>query len=113
MNEVTPVGEVMAKIINFMHAEGVDCSKLISVGHSLGAHVMGIAGHATKKNVRLLILLLRANCLNGGILHPECDESLLKKYLLKRLLLNRFRDAGLILLGKLVRESTSTYSAHI
>lgn len=56
-NQVKPVAKAVAKIINFMHAEGMDCSRLILVGHSLGAHIMGVAGYNTKKECKVAYIV--------------------------------------------------------
>nr|CAD7417241.1 unnamed protein product [Timema poppensis] len=42
---VVPAGEYLATLINFLAAQGMDTTKLHIVGHSLGAHIAGVAGN--------------------------------------------------------------------
>ena len=41
------VGSWIATMINFLEKRGMDLSQTILVGHSLGAHVVGLAGSET------------------------------------------------------------------
>lgn len=50
---VESVGLKVSQMINFLHAKGLNCSKLTLVGHSLGAHVMGLAGKSTTKSCQV------------------------------------------------------------
>lgn len=52
VNSVKSVGHAVARMINFLHAAGMNCSRLTLIGHSLGAHVIGIAGQKTKKTCK-------------------------------------------------------------
>nr|CAD7432022.1 unnamed protein product [Timema monikensis] len=42
---VVPAGEYLATLIDFLVSQGMDPAKLHIVGHSLGAHIAGVAGN--------------------------------------------------------------------
>ena len=42
-----PVGLLTGNFVNFLISQGVDLSKLHLIGFSMGAHVVGRAGHIT------------------------------------------------------------------
>lgn len=45
---VVVIGKYLAESMNYMHKEGlIDLKKTRLVGHSLGAHLIGIAGYHT------------------------------------------------------------------
>nr|XP_012216705.1 PREDICTED: endothelial lipase-like [Linepithema humile] len=52
---VKVVGEYVATMIDFLHKRGMDLSQTILIGHSLGAHVVGLAGYNAKDEVETVI----------------------------------------------------------
>lgn len=44
-NYIKHVAASVARMIDNLEGQGLNCSRLILIGHSLGAHVMGLAGH--------------------------------------------------------------------
>lgn len=46
---VAMVGRVLTEFLNFLIGEGVSMNNVHLIGHSLGAHVVGIAGAYIKK----------------------------------------------------------------
>lgn len=54
-NHVKKVGHFVSTMINFLAKHGMDLSKTTMVGHSLGAHVVGIAARETEGNVNYVV----------------------------------------------------------
>jgi len=54
-NHVKIVGEFVSIMIDFLHERGMDLSQTTLVGHSLGAHVVGLAGRKAKGEVGTVI----------------------------------------------------------
>lgn len=52
---VSDVGKYTAKMVDFMEAQGVNLHNTTLVGHSLGAHVMGLAGYYAKGTVNYVV----------------------------------------------------------
>ncbi|XP_012285265.1 pancreatic triacylglycerol lipase-like [Orussus abietinus] len=52
---VKMVGIFVSKMIDFLERNGMDPSTTTLVGHSLGAHVMGLAGHYAKSRVDYVV----------------------------------------------------------
>lgn len=52
---VRQVGIHLSGMINLLEEHGMDLSKTLLVGHSLGAHVVGIAARNAKGNVKYVI----------------------------------------------------------
>ena len=49
------VGDYVASMIEFLVENGLNLDKTLLVGHSLGAHIMGVAGHKIKNKVSYII----------------------------------------------------------
>lgn len=45
------VGEYIGKLINFLYENGMNPESTTLIGHSLGAHMMGIAGQNANRKV--------------------------------------------------------------
>lgn len=54
-DDVARVGNHVAKLISFLESQGLDANTTTLIGHSLGAHVMGIAGDKAKNKVNHII----------------------------------------------------------
>lgn len=52
---VKSVGQHVAKMIDFLVSQGASLDTMTLVGHSLGAHVMGIAGFHSKGTVNYIV----------------------------------------------------------
>ncbi|XP_051160870.1 pancreatic triacylglycerol lipase-like [Leptopilina boulardi] len=52
---VPPIGMHVGEMISFLEDNGMNASTTALIGHSLGAHVMGIAGKTAKKRVKYLV----------------------------------------------------------
>ena len=52
---VTEVGSYVAAMINFLENHGMNLETTTLIGHSLGAHVMGIAGYQAKNKVNYIV----------------------------------------------------------
>ncbi|XP_076638115.1 pancreatic triacylglycerol lipase-like [Colletes latitarsis] len=52
---VVGVGKQVAKMIDFLETQGMDVSQLILIGHSLGAHVVGLASRHAKTKAKYVI----------------------------------------------------------
>ena len=52
---VIDVGKYVAKMIDFLVSAGINLNSTTLVGHSLGAHVMGLAGHYSKYKVNYVV----------------------------------------------------------
>ena len=52
---VNEVGRKVASMIDFLHKHGLVMENTTLVGHSLGAHVMGIAGNLASKTVNYIV----------------------------------------------------------
>ena len=49
------IGAYIAKMIDFLKSQGTDLNDMSLVGHSLGAHVMGLAGNQTLDKVNHIV----------------------------------------------------------
>ncbi|XP_015439830.1 PREDICTED: pancreatic triacylglycerol lipase-like [Dufourea novaeangliae] len=56
-DQVLPVGKYLASLISFLQTQGMSLDQLTLVGHSLGAHVVGLAGHNVGGNVKFIVAL--------------------------------------------------------
>ncbi|XP_076645357.1 uncharacterized protein LOC143354867 [Halictus rubicundus] len=56
-SRVPMVGRFVATFVNFLQSQGLDLSTLTIVGHSLGAHVAGLAARFTEGNVEHVVAL--------------------------------------------------------
>lgn len=54
-SHVESVGKYVAEFVDFMQKEGMDLKKTTMVGFSLGAHVVGVAGHHTSGAVNNIV----------------------------------------------------------
>ena len=54
-SKVPEVGKTVAKMIQFLEVNGVNLNTTLLVGHSLGAHVMGVAGYQLKPKINYII----------------------------------------------------------
>lgn len=52
---VVSVGKYVAKMIDFLEEQGIDLETTTLSGHSLGAHVMGLAGYYAKNKVNYIV----------------------------------------------------------
>lgn len=52
---VKAVGEFASTMIDFLHERGMDLSQTALIGHSLGAHVVGLAGRNAKGDVQAVV----------------------------------------------------------
>jgi predicted alpha/beta hydrolase len=52
---VVNVGKHVAKMIDFLEEQGIDLGTTSLSGHSLGAHVMGLAGYYAKNKVNYIV----------------------------------------------------------
>lgn len=57
---VGEVGSYVAAMINFLENHGMNLETTTLIGHSLGAHVMGIAGYRAKSKVNYIVGTLYA-----------------------------------------------------
>lgn len=55
VNYVKDVGIYVAKLINILEDEGMNPASTTLIGHSLGAHIMGIAGFNAKTKVSYIV----------------------------------------------------------
>lgn len=53
--QVKDVGRFVAAMIDFLETKGMDPTKTTLVGHSLGAHVMGLAGYFANNTVNYVV----------------------------------------------------------
>lgn len=58
---VGAVGRDVAQMIDFLENNGMNLETTTLIGHSIGAHVMGIAGHNTKNKVNHIVGTFRRN----------------------------------------------------
>nr|XP_003700218.1 PREDICTED: pancreatic triacylglycerol lipase-like [Megachile rotundata] len=56
-NQVVKVGQFVARMIDFLTTQGLDVSKTIVVGHSLGAHVAGLSSYYAHKKVASVVAM--------------------------------------------------------
>ncbi|KMQ93906.1 pancreatic triacylglycerol lipase [Lasius niger] len=49
------VGEFVSTMIDFLEKQGMDLSKTVLIGHSLGAHIVGLAAHNAKGEVSFIV----------------------------------------------------------
>ncbi|XP_054010936.1 uncharacterized protein LOC128893753 [Hylaeus anthracinus] len=54
-NRVVMVGKHVSSMIDFIEDQGVDVSKMTTVGHSLGAHVAGLAAYYARSKVDYVV----------------------------------------------------------
>lgn len=54
-SHVLDVGKYVAKMIDFLEDQGVNLNTVTLTGHSLGAHVMGLAGYYAKNKVNYVV----------------------------------------------------------
>ncbi|XP_029174266.1 phospholipase A1-like [Nylanderia fulva] len=54
-NRVVMVGEFVSTMINFLAKQGMDLSKTVLIGHSLGAHVVGIAARNAEGEINFVV----------------------------------------------------------
>ncbi|KAK2587639.1 hypothetical protein KPH14_003762 [Odynerus spinipes] len=54
-SRVKMVGQYVAKMLDFLVEEGLDLSTTTMVGHSLGAHVVGLGAHYAKSTVNYVV----------------------------------------------------------
>ena len=55
VKSVNEVGQKVASMIEFLHKHGMVMENTTLIGHSLGAHVMGIAGNVASKTVNYIV----------------------------------------------------------
>uniref|UniRef100_A0ABD2WZP2 phospholipase A1 n=1 Tax=Trichogramma kaykai TaxID=54128 RepID=A0ABD2WZP2_9HYME len=53
--QVVSVGNYVSKVLEFLEVQGMNLNTTTLIGHSLGAHVMGIAGYYTKNTVNYIV----------------------------------------------------------
>ncbi|OAD62834.1 Pancreatic lipase-related protein 1, partial [Eufriesea mexicana] len=66
-NRVLMVGKFAAKMISFLESQGMDENKLTIVGHSLGAHVAGLASNYAARKANYVVARNTFNPLIKGI----------------------------------------------
>ncbi|KAM0729937.1 Pancreatic lipase-related protein 2 [Formica fusca] len=54
-NRVIMVGQFVSTMIDFLEKQGIDLSKTILIGHSLGAHVVGLAARNAQGEVGFVV----------------------------------------------------------
>lgn len=54
-NHVVPIARFVATMINFLVKHGMNPSQTILVGHSLGAHVVGIAARNANSDIGYVV----------------------------------------------------------
>ncbi|KAL6432562.1 hypothetical protein ACFW04_006852 [Cataglyphis niger] len=54
-NRVVMVGQFVSTMIDFLEEQGMDLSKTILIGHSLGAHVAGLAAFNAQSKVNFVV----------------------------------------------------------
>ncbi|KAJ8674094.1 hypothetical protein QAD02_005356 [Eretmocerus hayati] len=55
VSHVKEVGIYVARMIDFLESQGMSTDSTTLIGHSLGAHVMGIAGHYAKSRIKYIV----------------------------------------------------------
>ncbi|XP_043258017.1 uncharacterized protein LOC122400559 [Colletes gigas] len=55
VKQVITVGKYVSSMIDFLQKQGMDVSRLTIAGHSLGAHIAGLAGHYAKSKVKYIV----------------------------------------------------------
>ncbi|KAF3430034.1 hypothetical protein E2986_11354 [Frieseomelitta varia] len=62
------ISQYVAQMIDFLHAEGMDVSRLTIVGHSLGAHIAGLSSYYAKNKANFIVGLdpAQPNFLRAG-----------------------------------------------
>ena len=53
--QVKKIGRYVGSMIDFLETKGMDLSRTTLVGHSLGAHIMGLAGYFAKRTVNYIV----------------------------------------------------------
>ncbi|KAK1132551.1 hypothetical protein K0M31_013934 [Melipona bicolor] len=63
------ISQYVAQMIDFLHAEGMDISRLTIIGHSLGAHIAGLSSYFAKNKANFVIGLdpAQPNFLRAGV----------------------------------------------
>lgn len=54
-SHVKKVGQYVASMIDFLETQGLNLNTTTLVGHSLGAHVMGLAAYYATKTVNYVV----------------------------------------------------------
>ncbi|XP_053985508.1 pancreatic triacylglycerol lipase-like [Hylaeus volcanicus] len=52
---VVMIGQLVARMIDFLVSQGLEPSKVTAVGHSLGAHVVGLSGYYSKNKIEYIV----------------------------------------------------------
>lgn len=63
-NRVIMVGQFVSTMIDFLEKQGIDLSKTILIGHSLGAHVVGLAARNAQGEVGFVVGKFLMNYMN-------------------------------------------------
>ncbi|CAD1472338.1 unnamed protein product, partial [Heterotrigona itama] len=68
-DRVVIISQYVAQMIDFLHAEGMDASRLTIVGLSLGAHVAGLSSYFAKNKANFVVGLdpAQPNFLTAGV----------------------------------------------
>lgn len=64
-NRVVMVGQFVSTMIDFLEKQGMDLSKTILIGHSLGAHVVGIAARDARGESSFVVGKFLMNYMTG------------------------------------------------
>lgn len=57
VDQIPKASKKVTEMINFLNSQGLDCSRLALIGHSLGAHMFGIASYKAACEVARLVAL--------------------------------------------------------
>lgn len=63
-NRVVMVGQFVSTMIDFLEEQGADLSKTTLIGHSLGAHVVGLAARNAQSKVNFVVGKFLMNYIN-------------------------------------------------
>lgn len=61
---VSMVGQFISTMIDFLEEQGMDLSKTILIGHSLGAHVAGLAARNAQSEISFVVGKFLMNYIN-------------------------------------------------
>lgn len=61
---VSMVGQFISTMIDFLEEQGMDLSKTILIGHSLGAHVAGLAARNAQSKISFVVGKFLMNYIN-------------------------------------------------